>query len=235
VIKFLFWIKGVFDLAVRLAGPVFVLLATSLISGIMVIHFRGIVPYHTPYDTPLGALHLIASVFVCFNIGFNYFMTVFTPPGFSPAVQENSEETEKLKREAAPKRGEGFSKYCKLCKKPKPTRAHHCHICNNCVLRMDHHCPWVSNCVGHYNHKYFVLFLLYLWFGCGWVAVFSLEPFQTSGNFKLPWKGFSSRGTIIFTFVLTISVFFSIELYAWMASLLNFIRTDNHRVLFQQI
>ena len=63
---------------------------------------------------------------------------------------------------------------CKHCKSQKIIRSHHCQICGICVLKMDHHCPWINNCVGHYNHRYFVLFLTWLMFGCIFVSIFSL-------------------------------------------------------------
>jgi len=51
--------------------------------------------------------------------------------------------------------------FCFKCKKVKIPRAHHCKNCGRCVVRMDHHCPWTGNCIGLYNHKYFILFLIY--------------------------------------------------------------------------
>lgn len=66
-------------------------------------------------------------------------------------------------------------RYCFRCDHPKPRRCHHCSVCERCVLKMDHHCPWIANCVGHYNHKYFLLFLLYSALSCAIVAA-SLVP-----------------------------------------------------------
>jgi hypothetical protein len=55
-----------------------------------------------------------------------------------------------------------YDRQCHKCGNFKPPRAHHCSICGRCVVKMDHHCPWVNNCVGLANHKFFLLFLLYV-------------------------------------------------------------------------
>jgi len=59
------------------------------------------------------------------------------------------------------KRTTGEIRFCNKEQKYKPDRSHYCKPLQKNVLRMDHYCPWLSNCVGFYNHKYFVLFLLY--------------------------------------------------------------------------
>jgi palmitoyltransferase len=173
--------KKIFENLVRLAGPLFVILATTLISCVIVIHYRALIPFYTDYFSFTGILHLTFSTFMAFNIGFNYFMTIFTSPGYAPLgvspsssfllhflhfVNQTTDETEveRLKREPAPRRGEGFSRYCKICnpsffctrhvivyeefvgKIAKPPRAHHCHICKRCTLKMDHHCREYSIC-----------------------------------------------------------------------------------------
>lgn len=71
----------------------------------------------------------------------------------------------------------GLIRFCEKCNCIKPDRCHHCSQCGHCILKMDHHCPWVNNCVGFSNYKYFLLFLLYAWLYCIYVAGTSLEFF----------------------------------------------------------
>lgn len=82
-------------------------------------------------------------------------------------------------------------KVCKKCKYTKPPRAHHCGICDQCVFRMDHHCrnwhrprvitspfvslpAWINTCVGHFNHRYFLLMIFYVFLGTTIFATQSL-------------------------------------------------------------
>ncbi|KAG6550600.1 hypothetical protein Mapa_007853 [Marchantia paleacea] len=64
--------------------------------------------------------------------------------------------------------------FCDYCQTPKPASAHHCRKCGTCVMDMDHHCPFIGNCVGANNHRYFILFLLYIVISCLYVFVMGL-------------------------------------------------------------
>ncbi|XP_054738458.1 probable palmitoyltransferase ZDHHC24 isoform X2 [Anastrepha obliqua] len=38
-------------------------------------------------------------------------------------------------------------------------------VCRKCILKCDHHCVFTGCCIGHYNVRYFALFLVYMFFG----------------------------------------------------------------------
>eukprot|EP01002_Notosolenus_urceolatus_P003623 NODE_1956_length_1240_cov_11.108312_g1622_i0.p1 GENE.NODE_1956_length_1240_cov_11.108312_g1622_i0~~NODE_1956_length_1240_cov_11.108312_g1622_i0.p1 ORF type:complete len:336 (-),score=58.78 NODE_1956_length_1240_cov_11.108312_g1622_i0:70-1077(-) len=159
-------------LAIKIFGFCCFFIAISLISSVTYVYFHVLFPLLFDLTSVFGFLNFLWGTFITFNLFFNYVACVLTKPGKPDAsllTDDQKKQLESGKRSFS--KGEGrYFRYCNTCKVPKPPRAHHCHICDECVLKMDHHCPWINGCVGHYNHRYFALFLLYLWIACVWVA-----------------------------------------------------------------
>ncbi|KAF5385064.1 hypothetical protein D9615_001250 [Tricholomella constricta] len=109
----------------------------------------------------------------------NYFLCVITDPGqvpdtWRPDTHSDGYEVKKLT---------GEPRYCRMCDRYKPPRAHHCRTCDRCVLRMDHHCPWINNCVGHHNYGYFLRFLFYVDLSCSYhLTMVTRRVFHTMGG-----------------------------------------------------
>jgi len=198
MLRCLLGLKWVFESFVRFVGPIFVVVASALISLVAWVHFYNNVPFYTSYSSFSGIIHLVWGAYIAFCIGYNYFAAVVTPAGTPP---------EQMKPTAP-----STQKWCKKCNRPKPERTHHCHVCGKCVLKMDHHCPWIANCVGFKNHHYFVLFIFWLWLGSAYVAVMGFLPFQLSSQHHIPYKAFVSRGAVIFSFIISIAVFVALTL-----------------------
>jgi len=145
-------------------GYVMITVAITLLSILITFYFTVITPL-VSYNNYIYCFLVAIGIFLAFNLMFNYIQCIRTSPGAPTAdwLREVEDKIEEFRRSGTSIPGKSFSKYCNRCEQAKPSRAHHCHICDKCVLRMDHHCPWVNNCIGYNNHRYFMLFLFYLW------------------------------------------------------------------------
>ena len=133
-------------------------------------------------------------------------------------LDEARSDLEELKKHQDTVKGKSWSKYCKTCREAKPERSHHCHICNTCVCRMDHHCPWVNTCVGYQNHRYFVLFLFYLWVACSYIginlALVMFSILKVDNHFYYEWNSqISFLMVLCFSVALTMTGFLGWHLY----------------------
>lgn len=137
----------------QIIGPPLIVIFYALASLCTYCYFKTILPYYLDLEI-LSIFMTVVGLGILGNLLFNYTLCVLTNPG-SP------------KGESIP--------ICSKCKITKPPRAHHCSICNQCILKMDHHCPWINNCLGLKNHRYFLLFLLYLNLGCAFFTVVSIK------------------------------------------------------------
>jgi hypothetical protein len=97
---------------------------------------------------------------------------VTTNPGSIPPTPEWEKDNLEKKREGL--------RFCSREKKYKPERTHYCSAIGRNVLKMDHYCPWLANCVGFFNHKFFMLFIMYASVAAGWTTVSVAHLLATS-------------------------------------------------------
>ncbi|XP_028391059.1 palmitoyltransferase ZDHHC16B-like [Dendronephthya gigantea] len=139
-------------------GRGLVILVSFLISGVVVIFYVYVMPIVLEYESTMFSIcHLICGHWLLLNISFHYYKAVSTNPGYPPSGKK-----------AVALRD---IQVCTKCIQPKPPRTHHCSVCNKCILKMDHHCPWINNCVGHFNHRYFFMFCVYMCLGTIYVSL----------------------------------------------------------------
>ena len=129
------------------------------------------------------SFHLITALAII-----SYYRGVVTDPGRIPDSPEWSD------KQNIHKKNEGL-RFCPRDKKWKPERTHYCSAIGRNVLKMDHYCPWLANCVGFFNHKFFLLFILYATCASGWATVASAHLLATSSMGPVA----ASLGVIVLT------------------------------------
>ncbi|OXU27292.1 hypothetical protein TSAR_004453 [Trichomalopsis sarcophagae] len=95
--------------------------------------------------------HFCLGSFIMINIVGNFTYTVLSDTSTQRVVVPTSKMNIK----------EGW-RLCAVCTSIAPPRSWHCTTCDTCILKRDHHCIFTACCVGHYNHRYFLMFIFYL-------------------------------------------------------------------------
>jgi hypothetical protein len=207
-LKNMFWVFGYICIAI----------AWTLTLATLHVYYSVVFPLLVDLRSWPGKVMFVPATWLSFNILFNYAMVIVTAPG-KPTGSLTDEEQKQMESEKAPEKGQGWSRYCKHCKTPKPPRTHHCVACGQCVLKMDHHCPWIGQCVGHYNHRYFVLFIVYLGTSCLWACL--TIGLRYYGVLKSTQNDEDSLTGLLFTFAVCAAVLFAMfTFFLWNAFLL---------------
>ncbi|KAF4106985.1 palmitoyltransferase ZDHHC16B isoform X1 [Onychostoma macrolepis] len=205
------------DNMTRWFGVVFVSLVIALTSSVVIIVYLCVLPViFSSYPVHWILWHLCYGHWNLLMIVFHYYKATTTCPGFPP--QEKSDKPTVT--------------ICKKCIVPKPARAHHCSICSRCILKMDHHCPWLNNCVGHFNHRYFFSFCLFMSMGCIYCSISAKDMFLDAYNaiessYQTPAPVFTHQQrmvhkSLVYLWVLTSSVAVALgALTLWHAALIT--------------
>ncbi|KAF9425094.1 hypothetical protein BGZ94_007856, partial [Podila epigama] len=158
--------------------------------------------------------NMVWSLYLVWGLVANYYYAITTPPGsvlsFSDPVDPSHASYEHghntlLEMESLASSSQPLP-ICKHCNLPKPERTHHCNVCKKCILKYDHHCPWIHNCVGHFNHRFFVMFMTNLFVACVYFVGMGVGPFRLLADEEAYWPFWLDRGLVAFSEVVAVFV-----------------------------
>lgn len=123
-------------------------------------------------------------------------------------------------------------RFCSSCELYAPPRSFHCFTCNKCILKRHNHCLFLGKCVGHNNHRFYLLFIMYVWLGALYSTILNRQEYFGSfheTNLKsivltfmplIAWCfGFMSLKQFVFVF--TNSVCFILSMLMFVYFLIN--------------
>lgn len=164
------------ELAIKVIQPFVILLIITLIATVTHCYFTNIIyTLYDIYSSNTVTLLTFIGLYILHCVLFNYYYCIRISPGYVPPdILDNNNIIQLLQQDPEFNTHNVSNihilskpyRYCYECKQVKPYRTHHCSVCNKCIMRMDHHCVFIAQCVGHYNIKYFIMFLLYIDIGC---------------------------------------------------------------------
>jgi len=112
------FIKSVFEVLLRLLGPVFVLLGFSLISFAVYVHFTFVLSWYSGESvlslSLFSLFHLLVDIWLCIGIAWNYFKSAVTPP-LKFDVELSPTELAAIESSSVSQSSRTNMRYCKYC------------------------------------------------------------------------------------------------------------------------
>ncbi|XP_012273767.1 probable palmitoyltransferase ZDHHC24 [Orussus abietinus] len=119
--------------------------------------------------------HFFLGNFIMLNIVGNFTYTVLYDTSTANIVMPTSTAT-----------AHNGWRLCATCEAIAPPRSWHCPTCDVCILKRDHHCIFTGCCIGHFNHRYFLMFLFYLFVATTYAFCFNNYFIWNKIEFQFP-------------------------------------------------
>lgn len=116
--------------------------------------------YHKQWSLPYN-IHFLLGSFIMYNICSNLISIMMCETSIKGKILPTDLKTD--------------WRLCTVCEVLAPPRSWHCNICNVCILKRDHHCMFTSCCIGLENHRFFIVFVFYMFVATLYASYYNIS------------------------------------------------------------